>query len=45
MSVFEEVDATAMKLASTDHDNYTELVRDLTQPFFSDIDKARAIFR
>jgi len=45
MSVFEEVDATAIKIASADPDNYTELVRDLTQPFFSDIDKARAIFR
>ena len=44
-AVFEEVDATAMRIAQDEYKLYTNLVRDLIHGYTSDVEKARVLFR
>ena len=43
--VFEEVDATAGRIAQDGYKMYTNLVRDLIHGYTSDVEKARVLFR
>ena len=43
--VFEEVDATAYRIAPDNYKLFTNLVRDLIEGYTSDVEKARVIFR
>eukprot|EP00095_Tigriopus_kingsejongensis_P005004 maker-scaffold139_size317827-snap-gene-0.15 protein:Tk05004 transcript:maker-scaffold139_size317827-snap-gene-0.15-mRNA-1 annotation:"AGAP005020-PA" len=43
--VFEEVDATAIRIAQDDYKHFTNLVRDLIEGYTSDVEKARVLFR
>ena len=43
--VFEEVDATAVRIARDEYKLFTNLVRDLIDGYTSDVEKARVIFR
>ncbi len=43
--MFEEVDATAIRIAKDDYKLFTNLVRDLIDGYTSDVEKARVIFR
>jgi hypothetical protein len=43
--VFEEVDATATRIAQDGYKLYTNLVRDLIHGYTSDVEKARVLFR
>ncbi len=43
--VFEEVDATATRIAKDDYRHFTNLVRDLIDGYTADVEKARVIFR
>ncbi|XP_059079355.1 hillarin-like [Tigriopus californicus] len=43
--VFEEVDATAIRIAHDDYKLFSNLVRDLIEGYTSDLEKARVLFR
>lgn len=43
--VFEEVDATAIRIAQDDYKLFSNLVRDLIEGYTSDVEKARVLFR
>ena len=43
--MFEEVDATATRIAGDEYKLFTNLVRDLIHGYTSDVEKARVIFR
>ena len=43
--VFEEVDATASRIAKDEYKLFVNLVRDLIEGYTADVEKARVIFR